>query len=94
LPDFYTTFASGTSRSEEQPAFYHTYQYVRGTKLGVVKANQAILQKLETDSTAIILSPRSLPMVIPPRAWQSHSVGCYVIHQGGAFFEAVKLANG
>lgn len=64
-----------------QPAFYHSYQYVRGNKLGVIKCNEALLARLEVDPMASILHPRQLPMVIPPRMWQDRKTGCYIIHQ-------------
>jgi DNA-directed RNA polymerase len=65
--------------TEVQPAFYHTYQYVRGQKLGIIKCNQAILERLEVDPMAAVLHPRQLPMVIPPRMWQDRRTGCYIL---------------
>ena len=75
--------------SEEQPAFYHSYQYVRGSKLGVIKINPVLAEKLEADPLASILHPRLLPMIIKPRIWQSHNEGCYTLHQGLSVSERV-----
>lgn len=38
-----------TIREEEQPAFFHSYEYVRGHKLGVIRLNPLVAEQLAKD---------------------------------------------
>lgn len=53
--------------SEIQPAFSHGYEYVRGNKLGVIKLNPAVASRLARDNIGIVVHPKHMPMLIPPR---------------------------
>ncbi|CEH13005.1 Mitochondrial/chloroplast DNA-directed RNA polymerase RPO41, provides primers for DNA replication-initiation [Ceraceosorus bombacis] len=63
---------------ENQPAFYAAYQYVAGKKLGVIRLNDALLERLDKDSIADSVHPRHLPMLVPPRPWTHHNDGGYL----------------
>lgn len=62
---------------EEQPAFFSTYQYIAGKKLGVIRLNEAVGERLDRESVRETLHPRHLPMLVPPKPWLSHDSGGY-----------------
>lgn len=62
---------------EEQPAFYSAYEYIQGKKLGVIRLNEVVSERLEKGSVRETLHPRWLPMLVPPRPWLSHDSGGY-----------------
>lgn len=66
--------------SEIQPAFSHAYQYVRGLKLGIIKVNPAVAERMDRDPLRITLHPRFLPMVVKPKPWLSWNSGSYLVH--------------
>lgn len=65
------------NRSEEQPAFYHSYEYIRGQKLGVLRLNPVVAEGLAKDSLRETLHPRHLPMLVPPKPWVGPEMGGY-----------------
>lgn len=67
----------GERWDEEQPAFYSTYQYIQGKRLGVIKLNDIVAQQLGRDSAIETLHPRHLPMLVPPKPWLSYDSGGY-----------------
>ncbi|KDE05915.1 hypothetical protein MVLG_03728 [Microbotryum lychnidis-dioicae p1A1 Lamole] len=71
---------TGKIVTEVQPAFSHSYQYVRGKRVGVIKVNPAIASRIDTDPLRITLHPRFLPMVVKPKPWLSYNSGAYLIH--------------
>ena len=68
-------------RSEVQPAFFHGYEYVRGQKLGVIKLNPQVSERLAKDGVRETLHPRHLPMLIKPKPWLSHDQGGYLYNR-------------
>ncbi|KAH9837674.1 DNA/RNA polymerase [Rhodofomes roseus] len=76
-----TDKATGEVHSEEQPAFFHTYEYLRGNKLGVIKLNPSIADKISKDSVRGTLHPRHLPMLVKPKQWLSPDEGGYIYNQ-------------
>lgn len=64
-------------RSEEQPAFFHSYEYIRGHKLGVIRMNPIVAERLSKDDVLPTLHPRHLPMLTPPKPWVSPDNGGY-----------------
>ncbi|KAM0747756.1 DNA/RNA polymerase [Meredithblackwellia eburnea MCA 4105] len=74
------TLPSGERISETQPAFTHTYQYVRGNKLGIIKVNPQVAEKMESDPMRMTLHPRFLPMVVPPMMWTDWNRGSYLVN--------------
>ncbi|KAH9925646.1 DNA/RNA polymerase [Epithele typhae] len=69
---------TGETCTEEHPAFYHTYEYVRGQKLGILKFNPAVAARMATEPVADSLHPRYLPMVTKPKPWTAPNVGGYL----------------
>ncbi len=69
---------------EEQPAFYHQYEYLRGHKLGVIKFNPAVAERMSKDSVAETLHPRHLPMLVKPKPWLSYNQGGYLYNRSWA----------
>lgn len=66
---------------EEHPAVYATYNYVQGKKLGVIKVNDAVAERLDKGSVGSTLHPRFLPMLVKPRLWLGHDSGGYLTHK-------------
>ncbi|CEQ42766.1 SPOSA6832_04617, partial [Sporobolomyces salmonicolor] len=71
---------TGELVSEIQPAFSHAYQYIRGNKLGVIKINPVVAERMDQDPLNITLHPRFLPMVVKPKPWLSWDSGAYLVH--------------
>ncbi|KAG5651535.1 hypothetical protein H0H81_008297 [Sphagnurus paluster] len=74
----------GKSISEVQPAFYHTYEYQRGQKLGIIKLNPVVSERLAKDRLGDTLHPRHLPMLVKPKPWLTHDCGGYIYNKTSA----------
>ncbi|WWC87227.1 uncharacterized protein L201_002115 [Kwoniella dendrophila CBS 6074] len=66
--------------TEEQAAFTHAYEYIRGKKLGVIKLNPVVAGRLARDDVGVVIHPKHLPMLVEPRPWTSHNQGGYLLH--------------
>ncbi|KAI0742483.1 DNA/RNA polymerase [Daedaleopsis nitida] len=75
---------TGEELSEEQPAFFHTYEYLRGQRLGVIKFNPAVAERMAKDPVAENLHPRHLPMLVKPLPWLSYNHGGYMYSRSWA----------
>lgn len=71
--------------SEHQPAFVHAYEYLRGHKLGVIKLNPGVAQRLSRDSVRETIHPRQLPMLTKPRPWINVEDGGYLTTKSNYF---------
>lgn len=71
--------------SEEHPAFFHAYEYIRGHKLGVIKLNPVVANRLSRDSVIETIHPRQLPMLIKPKAWLDVEDGGYLISKSRSY---------
>lgn len=71
----------GNILREEQPAFFHSYEYIRGNKLGVLKLNQVVQEKLGRDGVRETLHPRHLPMLVKPKPWLNYNDGGYIYNK-------------
>lgn len=69
---------TGEQVTEKQPAFAHSFEYVRGRKLGVIKANPVVAKRLANDSVRQVISPKHLPMLVPPNPWKAWNQGPYL----------------
>lgn len=67
-----------SSSTEEQPAFFHSYEYLRGHKLGVIRLNPQVAERMSRDGLGETLHPRQLPMLVRPKPWLSHDQGGYL----------------
>ncbi|KAF5352936.1 hypothetical protein D9758_007875 [Tetrapyrgos nigripes] len=73
-----TAVKNGQEFHEVQPAFYHSYEHHRGQKLGVIRLNPAVSERIANDSVRETLHPRQLPMLIKPRNWIAPTTGGYL----------------
>lgn len=78
VPRHGTDPMTGEPVTEEQPAFSHNYEYVRGKKLGVLRLNPVVAQRLANDTLRQVIHPKHLPMLVPPRPWQDWNDGAYL----------------
>ena len=72
---------TGEPVEEEQPAFTHSYEYVRGYKLGVIKLNPVVAERMTKDDIRDTMHPRHLPMLIKPKPWLSYNEGGYIYNK-------------
>ena len=89
LMDVATIQRSGKDRegriwNVEQPAFFQTYQYLAGKRLGVIKVNDIVANRLDQDEVRETLHPRQLPMLVPPKPWIAHDSGGYYLEKSSA----------
>ncbi|THG95963.1 hypothetical protein EW026_g5773 [Hermanssonia centrifuga] len=75
---------TGETVSEQQPAFFHSYEYLRGHKLGVIKLNPVVSERIAKDQLRETLHPRHLPMLVKPKPWLSHDQGGYLYNKTSA----------
>lgn len=64
-----------------QPAFHHTYQYLQGQRLGVLKVHKSLVRQLAGNVLGNSVQPQMLPMLVPPRPWTSYNDGGYLFSQ-------------
>ncbi|CDK24202.1 unnamed protein product [Kuraishia capsulata CBS 1993] len=60
------------------PAFYHTYEYVGGLKVGLIRCHSQITDSLSQENIREAISPQQLPMLVQPRPWTTHASGGYL----------------
>ena len=65
--------------TEIQPVFFHTYQYVAGKRVGVVRLNSAVLERL-TKSPVTSAIAKCLPMITVPKPWVGYREGGFLEH--------------
>ncbi|EIE89866.1 hypothetical protein RO3G_14577 [Rhizopus delemar RA 99-880] len=69
---------TGKKIVENIPAFFHTYQYVLGKRVGIIKFADQLTEMLSREPIRDTLHPRLLPMLVPPRPWLSYNSGGYL----------------
>ena len=72
---------TGEPVSEDHPAFFHSYEYLRGHKLGVIKLNPIVAERMAKDGLRETLHPRHLPMLVKPKPWLSYNEGGYLYNK-------------
>ncbi|TFY82948.1 hypothetical protein EWM64_g1061 [Hericium alpestre] len=72
---------TGEEVTEEHPAFFHSYEYVRGHKLGVIKLNPVVAARMAKDGLRETLHPRHLPMLVKPKPWLGPNDGGYIYNK-------------
>ncbi|PPQ83911.1 hypothetical protein CVT25_000656 [Psilocybe cyanescens] len=75
---------TGAKLVESHPAFYQSYEYVRGQKLGVIKLHSMVIERLAQDSLHRTIHPRHLPMLVKPRPWIHYNNGAYLFSRSFA----------
>ncbi|KAI6030315.1 hypothetical protein EDC04DRAFT_2572269 [Pisolithus marmoratus] len=68
---------TGQEVREEQNAFCHSYEFVRGQKLGIIRLNPVVAERLAKDDLRETLHPRHLPMLVKPKPWLGPDEGGY-----------------
>lgn len=63
--------------TQHQPAFYHTNQYKRGKKIGMVMPNQTLVDVMKREPRGEFLA-RHLPMVAEPEPWTAFEKGGFL----------------
>lgn len=64
-----------------QPAFHHTYQFVQGQRIGIIKLHKNLVHKLGGNELINSVQPLLLPMLIPPKEWTTHNSGGFFYGQ-------------
>lgn len=69
-----------TTVVEELPVFYHTFLYMRGHRVGIIKSHPEFAKFFTAPGAEkeASLNPRYLPMVALPRPWLSFNDGGYL----------------
>lgn len=65
--------------TETHPAFYHSYEFLRGRKIGVVRLHAQIAETMSKEPPRAELRARHLPMLVAPKPWVGHEQGGYLI---------------
>jgi DNA-directed RNA polymerase, mitochondrial len=72
------TDADGEQRVQVAPAFHYTYAYVQGKKVGMIKPNRFLAERLSSNpSLSSGMQTKQAPMLVPPRQWSSWDEGGY-----------------
>jgi len=72
------TDANGVQHVQVAPAFYHTYAYIQGKKVGMIKPNRFLAERLSANPTLSFgMQTKQAPMLVPPRKWTSWDEGGY-----------------
>jgi DNA-directed RNA polymerase len=76
-----TNKRTGELVEEEQPAFTHSYEYLRGYKLGIIRLNPVVAERMAKDSIRETMHPRHLPMLVKPKPWLDYNEGGYIYNK-------------
>ena len=71
---------TGVEHRESQPAFVHGYLVSKGKRLGILRFNKALFDKLSKEPLGAAL-PRFLPMIVEPRPWTSFKTGAFLAYR-------------
>ncbi len=55
---------------------------MRGKKLGVIKVNPVVANRMTIDHLFSVVHPKHLPMLVEPRKWTADDEGAYLFHKG------------
>lgn len=70
--------ATGKQIKGNQPVFYHTYQFVHGQKIGVIKIHRDVMMRLAGKDISACIQPQLLPMLVPPKRWINYNSGGFM----------------
>src|SRR5579862_9736694 len=72
------TDEQGKVHRQVAPAFYHTYAYVAGKKVGMIKPNRFVAERMSaTPTVGRGVATKLAPMLVPPKNWTSWDDGGY-----------------
>ncbi|MCJ1357682.1 MAG: DNA-directed RNA polymerase [Icmadophila ericetorum] len=69
---------TGRALKEIQPAFWNSREFTNGKRMGVVRMNAVLVDKLTTEPVAHTLS-KHLPMIVEPVPWTDFLTGGYTM---------------
>ncbi|KAG6329701.1 hypothetical protein ID866_9388 [Astraeus odoratus] len=72
---------TGQEVREQQGAFCHSYEFVRGQKLGIIRLNPVVADRIAKDGLRETLHPRHLPMLVKPKPWLGPDEGGYLYNK-------------
>lgn len=72
---------SGEQVTGRVPAISHSYQYVGGNRLGVLKLHKNLILLLGLSELSYTIFPQSFPMLVSPRPWSTWNDGGYQFSQ-------------
>ncbi|KAL4063046.1 hypothetical protein V8B97DRAFT_2026531 [Scleroderma yunnanense] len=72
---------TGQEVREQQNAFCHSYEFIRGQKLGIIRLNPVVTERLAKDGLRETLHPRHLPMLVKPKPWLGPEEGGYLYNK-------------
>ena len=70
---------TGNELRDAQPVFFHTFQYMAGKRVGVVRLNSAVLETLAKAPVTSAIA-KYLPMVAEPKPWVGFREGGFYEH--------------
>ncbi|KAG0678060.1 DNA-directed RNA polymerase [Pichia californica] len=70
---------TGETKTALAPAFYHTYDFQNGGRIGVIKLNQGFANRLGKDRLDQSIQAQYLPMVCKPKPWTTYNDGGYFL---------------
>ncbi len=70
---------TGMELQEAQPVFFHTFQFMHGKRVGVVRLNSAVLETLAKAPVTSAIA-KYLPMVAEPKPWVGFREGGFYEH--------------
>ncbi|GMM48205.1 DNA-directed RNA polymerase [Pichia kluyveri] len=70
---------TGETKVALAPAFYHTYDFQNGGRIGVIKLNQGFANKLGKERLDQSIQAQYLPMICRPKPWTTHNDGGYFL---------------
>jgi DNA-directed RNA polymerase len=75
--------------TELQPALLHAIKFSAGRKLGIIMANQSLVESLKREPVHSLLA-KHLPMLVEPDPWTSFNKGGYIVHPT----KLIRIKNG
>jgi DNA-directed RNA polymerase len=63
------------------PVFEHKIVVFNSKKLGIIKLNDDVFEKLVSDKSFAVLEAWAMPMVVPPKPWLTIRSGGYLTHK-------------
>ena len=70
---------TGIEMRDLQPVFFRTYQFITGKRVGVVRLNSVVVEKLAKAPVSSVLA-KYLPMVAEPKPWVGFREGGFLEH--------------
>ncbi|KAI9503261.1 hypothetical protein BX070DRAFT_252646 [Coemansia spiralis] len=78
VPEHFVDPMTGDTSERMVPAFNHGYIYYKGRRHGIITPHNMLKEMFSKDSIVSIMTPRHLPMLVPPRPWLTYNHGGYL----------------